>query len=708
MLKTILSLIFFLFIISCNDNSTTLTHPSVFVEGNSMIANINGEKIVFDSVFGFYQYSDIITNASDDGQNYFRIKGFNREKNIGIGMDIEGGYGGQYDVRHAAFLLNNQLYTTWTDGPEMGYTNNLLNNSLDLTYNEPYKLTDQPNMPTKSEDTLYIYSIFIDDFQKGGRLWNDKVTGHFSFKINKWRDTIKVEQASFSIENLIPGNANIQNVLAQGFTVDKNEAEYSQSGADNNAVAFCAGIIALAFLIWLISRERFRFFKINKAKPVLIEDSLDLNTEFLLEQNRNRRRQTILITSIISGLLLIFVGIYYFIRLDKLKNNIQANVQQVDSSNFKTQTKNDFENQNYDDKLTFDERVKSGYYDKITKEGTFTFVGLATEGDYESKFFEDSIGNKISFVDGSKDIWAKYKFDNSLKDSLFYLKWKWQQGGNLYLIYCEKITTGSELNTNQAVVDTQQQQLNSETNDTAFDNNEVTQANNNQTYSVQASISYFYNQPDYGYKRKGHVIAGDAVIIKKISDDGLWGYAVYTSSTGTTSEGWLLMKTLQTSAETSITSNKVICSQNETANENGGDPILIKTCLYKNYKTISNAYPDYKGRYSYKYFVYAKHATGSYIQIKNASLFNQKRDELLSMINSKIEKDYNLYSNDPETKDCFAGSSFTPFNFEQLGIDFSQDKIYFHVTFGLGGACMNVDGTEVSFNLDEIQKYLNE
>ena len=154
--------------------------------------------------------------------------------------------------------------------------------------------------------------------------------------------------------------------------------------------------------------------------------------------------------------------------------------------------------------------------------------------------------------------------------------------------------------------------------------------------------------------------------------------------------------------------NKVTCTEKESKNEDGGDPILNKNCLYKQYKTISKGYPDFKGRYSYEYSIFKKQENGSYVQIINATLFNENKNELLSIINSKIEKDYKSYSNDPETKDCFEGASFTPFNYDQLGIDFDVDKIYFNVTFGLGGACMSVDGTIVSFNLDEIQKYLNE
>ena len=66
------------------------------------------------------------------------------------------------------------------------------------------------------------------------------------------------------------------------------------------------------------------------------------------------------------------------------------------------------------------------------------------------------------------------------------------------------------------------------------------------------------------------------------------------------------------------------------------------------------------------------------------------------------------FSNDPETKDCFEDASFKPYNFDQLGIDFDADEINFNVTFGLSGSCMSVDGTIVSFNFDEINKYMNQ
>ena len=214
MLKSILPSFLFLFIFSCDNNNQASSHSSFFIEGNSMTASVNGEQIIFDSVFGFYQYWDVVTNASDDGQNYFRIKGFNRERNIAIGFDVYGGLGNRYYVRHAALLLNNELYVTVYDGPELGYTNNHLNDCLDLSY-------DEPNMPSRSDDPLYIDTFFVDEFHKGGHLWNDNVNGHFSFKINKRHYTIQIAQGRFAIQNLIPGTADIQRLVSKGFTLDE-------------------------------------------------------------------------------------------------------------------------------------------------------------------------------------------------------------------------------------------------------------------------------------------------------------------------------------------------------------------------------------------------------------------------------------------------------------------------------------------------------
>lgn len=151
----------------------------------------------------------------------------------------------------------------------------------------------------------------------------------------------------------------------------------------------------------------------------------------------------------------------------------------------------------------------------------------------------------------------------------------------------------------------------------------------------------------------------------------------------------------------------VMCSEKEMPNPDTEDPIINKTCLYKHYKTVSIGSPDYKGRYSYEYKLYKKQSNGTFKKVKNVSLFNEKKNELLSLINAKIKKEYDLYAQDPESSDCFDQMSFVSFTFEQLGIDFDNNAINFNVTFGVSGACSSVDATSIAFSLNEIKQYLN-
>lgn len=153
--------------------------------------------------------------------------------------------------------------------------------------------------------------------------------------------------------------------------------------------------------------------------------------------------------------------------------------------------------------------------------------------------------------------------------------------------------------------------------------------------------------------------------------------------------------------------NKATCSIKEKKNEYGGEPTIIKTCLYKNYKSISIGEADYKGRYTYSYVLYKKE-NNKFMKIENESLFNKNRNKLLSIINTKFQNDYKEYSLDPESKYCFEGTTLPNFSFKEIGIEFDDDKIRFNVSFGLPSACMAVDGSTVSFNFDEIQGYLNE
>ena len=77
------------------------------------------------------------------------------------------------------------------------------------------------------------------------------------------------------------------------------------------------------------------------------------------------------------------------------------------------------------------------------------------------------------------------------------------------------------------------------------------------------------------------------------------------------------------------------------------------------------------------------------------------------IINQKNKETYLEYSNNPETKDCFDGISLPEVSFDDLGISFNDTGIDFSITFGLDGSCMAVDGTTLSFKVDEIKTYIN-
>ena len=150
-----------------------------------------------------------------------------------------------------------------------------------------------------------------------------------------------------------------------------------------------------------------------------------------------------------------------------------------------------------------------------------------------------------------------------------------------------------------------------------------------------------------------------------------------------------------------------VCTSKDIPNPGGSMNAIEKTCYYKNFKTVSTGYPDYKGRYSYSYEVFSKQENGEYVKIKKSKLFNKNRRKLLSLINKRIKKDYDAYANEVERGECFQGHSFSPFDFEDMGIEFEGNQISFHVRFGLSSACMSADGTIVFMPLQEIEPYLN-
>ena len=157
---------------------------------------------------------------------------------------------------------------------------------------------------------------------------------------------------------------------------------------------------------------------------------------------------------------------------------------------------------------------------------------------------------------------------------------------------------------------------------------------------------------------------------------------------------------------TQLAQKPIICTEKEQVIKDSPDPRIIKSCTFENFKSVSKGDPDYKGRYSYSYKIF-KLTNNKYVAIKNSELFNENKKKLLAIINQKIKETYLEYSNNPETKDCFDGISLPEVSFDDLGISFNDTGIDFSITFGLDGSCMAVDGTTLSFKVDEIKTYIN-
>lgn len=153
---------------------------------------------------------------------------------------------------------------------------------------------------------------------------------------------------------------------------------------------------------------------------------------------------------------------------------------------------------------------------------------------------------------------------------------------------------------------------------------------------------------------------------------------------------------------------KLTCTEKEVKNEDGIDPILVQTCLLKQFKFIVTSHPDYAGRYFSSEQQVFKKVKGKYIEIKNSQVFNDRQAYLVSLINKQIELDFHALKNDTTTKDCLSGLDSIPrYTMDELEISFRENKIWFSVEWGIGGACRAFNGTTVSYRVEEIRKYLN-
>jgi chromosome segregation ATPase len=151
---------------------------------------------------------------------------------------------------------------------------------------------------------------------------------------------------------------------------------------------------------------------------------------------------------------------------------------------------------------------------------------------------------------------------------------------------------------------------------------------------------------------------------------------------------------------------KANCTEKTVKVSGSPDPTYITTCTFRQYKFVTTSEADYKGRYSDFTEVFKKSGE-SYVKIANHDIFNTEQRELLSMINKNALKEYNELSSDPENADCFQEQSFQEYeSLDDVGIYIKDSSLGIYYSFGLGGACMSVDGGGMTLPISTIEKYL--
>jgi hypothetical protein len=151
------------------------------------------------------------------------------------------------------------------------------------------------------------------------------------------------------------------------------------------------------------------------------------------------------------------------------------------------------------------------------------------------------------------------------------------------------------------------------------------------------------------------------------------------------------------------------CIEEPTKYDENNFGTTIKTCSYKNIKFVEESSSDYAGRSTGSIIkIYIKKSNGDEVEIKKEDLFNQNKQELLSVINSKLEKQFIELSKDQGEEFCFKdGPPFERLTFEDLVVNLVDSGFEFASINFFCDVCLWQRYTSIGFTFSEIQKYLN-
>ncbi|WP_460218619.1 hypothetical protein [Psychroserpens sp. MEBiC05023] len=158
-------------------------------------------------------------------------------------------------------------------------------------------------------------------------------------------------------------------------------------------------------------------------------------------------------------------------------------------------------------------------------------------------------------------------------------------------------------------------------------------------------------------------------------------------------------KTLSVSCTTERTPNP----NNDGSTDEQLDDIYIKSCKFRNYKSVSISDPDYQGRTSWNYTLFMDNQPSN-----NSDLFTSNLNELELLLNKTFKEQYVKDFSIPELKECLKSIPFKEAIIDDYAIEFNEDNtIRFFKQYPVTNACLNLSFASKSFNIKDLTKYMN-
>jgi len=133
----------------------------------------------------------------------------------------------------------------------------------------------------------------------------------------------------------------------------------------------------------------------------------------------------------------------------------------------------------------------------------------------------------------------------------------------------------------------------------------------------------------------------------------------------------------------------------------------IENYYFKNFKSVITGTPDSKNRFTWTFELFKKDGE-NYISAENEEVFNDKKDELIQLINNQIKADFEkAYALDPK---CFTTSTPPNYTFKNLGLEFKDGKVNFYAVFDFATEnCYYLYGyTIVEFSIEQLEDYFHD